>query len=176
MSIEHLSDKRIQEHLDNKSRSGRLSPGEQRHLESCELCRGAMADYGHLYSGLAQEERRLLSSDFTARTMARIRSLEKPAAAMSRSMLFLVVIGIVTVCSVVNYFVNIKSILYAIESFSVGRLTSSTTIVSAMEQWSAKLGGNLDILVFAGLLLILVGLVDKLLVKQKASRAYFLSV
>jgi hypothetical protein len=85
-------------------------------------------------------------------------------------------VAIVTICGVVNYLVNIKDILYAVEAFSLERLLSGSAFVSTMEQWSSRLGGNLNILVFAGLLLILVGLIDKLLVRQKANRAYFMSV
>ncbi len=174
MSIEHLSEARIQECLDYKCRG--LEPTEQKHLEECEKCQGILSDYEVLYTELARDRRPLLSADFTSRTMAIIRRQVVPAAWAGRTSLIFAVFGIVSCVVAMIFLFDVKALLNTATSFSLESTISQSSFVDTLGKMTTDLGPILPVLIFAGLLLIGVAVADKLLVRQKTTRAYFLSI
>ena len=174
MSVKHLSEKEIQQYLDDKSKG--LDNPQPGHIDECEQCRSMLADYQKIYYQLGKEEKRLLSADFASRTMAKIRRLEKPAFAVNQYMIWFGICGIVSCLAAIWYFVDVKALLQAVTSFSSSQSLATWSFIGQMKELTVKLGDNLGILIFAGLLLVAVALADKLLIKEKPTEAHFVSI
>jgi len=174
MSLEHIAESRIQQYLDNKSRG--LTENEKEHLQSCSHCQATVADYQRIYGELARESRELLSPGFAARTMARIRQQVQPSASYGRATMLLGAFGVLSCFVAIYYLFDIKALLQAVMAFSLGDTIANSSLATSFGHLSTRLGDSLPILIFAALILVAVALVDRLLVRQKTSRVYFLSV
>ncbi|UCG60687.1 MAG: hypothetical protein JSV52_10160 [Candidatus Zixiibacteriota bacterium] len=174
MSIEHLSEGRIQECLDNRFRG--LSPTELKHIKDCEHCQGLVMEYKLLYAELAKDRPELLPTDFTSRTMAIIRQQVLPAAGLGRSSLVFAIGGLLSCLAAIIYLFDIKALLNGAASFSLESAVAQSGTVGSLSKMTTDLGPMLPILIFAGLILVGVAVADKLLLRQKTTRAYFLSV
>ena len=174
MSIEHLSEKQIQQYLDDRSRG--LDVPQPGHIDGCEQCRNALADYSRLYGALGKQEKPVLSANFVARTMTLIRKLENPAPAINQYMVWFGIAGIVSCVAAIWYFVDVKALLQSITSVSLSRSLVNWSFVDQMRELAGKFGDTLGVLVFAGLLLAAVALVDKLVVRNRPTKAYFVSI
>jgi anti-sigma factor RsiW len=174
MSVKHLSEKRLQQYLDDKLKG--LNRIEQEHLDSCDECQSVLIDYGRIYNGLARQPKVELSPGFAARTMARIRQQISPVSKYGQATTWLMVLGAVSCLVPIYYLFDLKALLESAVSFSLGDTIANSSVGTTLGQLSARLGDNLPILIFAGLILVAVPLVDRLLVRQKTTRAYFISV
>lgn len=174
MSIEHLTEERIQECLDNRFRG--LDVAELKHIRHCEKCQNLVTEYKLLYTELAKDERDLLPADFASRTMRIIRQQVVPAAGLGRGSFVFAVGGLLSCLAAIIYLFDIKALLNGAASFSLESAATETGFLNAFSKVSADLGPMLPILIFAGLLLVGVAIADKLLLRQKTTRAYFLSV
>jgi hypothetical protein len=174
MSVKHLSDARIQECLDNKFRG--LNPAELKHIRTCERCQGVLTEYKLLYAQLAGEDRILLSPDFTSRTMEVVRQQVLPTAGINRANLLFAACGALSCLIAIIYLFDIKALLNTLLSFSIDSAVSQSATVTTLGKMTTDLGASLPVLIFAGLILIGVALADKLLLRQKTTRAYFLSI
>jgi len=174
MSIEHLSEKRIQQYLDNKCTG--LEARELKHVETCDLCQGAVQEYEQVYEMLGQEPQESLSADFASRTLAKILRAQEAAAGWSRWNLLWAALGAVSCLIAIWYTVDLKVLLNKLETFSLQQVVGNSPFVSSLRDLNGRLGDIVPIIIFAGLVLAAVGLADRLIVRQKASRAYFISV
>ncbi|UCD65086.1 MAG: hypothetical protein JSW34_06550 [Candidatus Zixiibacteriota bacterium] len=174
MSIEHLSEEQIQQYLDDKTQpaDSRIT----RHLESCRRCRYLLKEYQQLYGILGRESEELLSPTFTASTMEKVEALGRPAEGLSRPFVLWVAAGVVACVAAIWYTVDVKALLDGLGSFLLGWNVLDSTAVSSLRTLSARLGDSLPLVIFAGLILLAVALADKLLLKQRVRRVYFLSV
>ncbi|MEW6412889.1 MAG: hypothetical protein AB1483_10515 [Candidatus Zixiibacteriota bacterium] len=174
MSIEHLSEIKIQKYLDQQASA--LSENEFEHLQSCEVCRGVLNDYRRLYSVLKKEDEVSLPNDFAARIMSRIRASESPSTATNPWVIIYSLLGAVSCLLAIWYFVDIKALLQGFSSVSFGKVFPDTSAFSGMTGWILGFGESLYLLIFAGMILAGVGLVDRILAKHKVDKAYFFSV
>lgn len=173
MSIEHLSEKKIQQYLDDKDNA--LGIEDLKHLQTCDQCQGVVQDYEIVYSMLGQESEESLPVDFASRTMERILGAQQ-SPVWSRLNFLWVAIGSVSCLIALWYTIDLKAILDAATSFTLQQTLSNSPFVSSLRDFGGKFGDSLPIIIFAALVLVAVGLADKLILRQKASRAYFISV
>ncbi len=174
MSVEHLSEIQIQQYLDRGPES--LSESKLEHLQSCEMCRGILADYKRLYSQLKVDDEISLSKDFAARTMQKIRGLENPSAAVSPSVILYSLLGLVSCVLAIWYFVDVKALLKGLGNISIGNPLPDASAFSGITNWLLGFGDSLYLMIFAVMILAGVGLIDRLLAKHKLDKAYFFSV
>jgi len=174
MSIEHLSEKRIQQYLDNKCTG--LEAGEVTHLETCDRCQGVMEEYEQVYAMLGQEPRESLSAEFASRTMDRIMGASEAAAGWSRWNLLWAAVGALSCLIAIWYTIDLKALLNKLTAISIQQMVGNSPFVSSLRDANGRLGEIVPIVIFAVLVLAAVGLADRLFLRQKATRAYFISV
>lgn len=167
MTNEHLTDQQLQEYLD-----GVLEPqqvlGIEEHLWHCDLCQAALQQYQFLYAELQAVPQAALAPDFAARVMKMVR-LEKTKALLTRLGAALWPIGtFVAAVGVMSRYVDLKSFISLfIESLNPTRYFDST-IITNIYQILQNYHINLNIIVFAGLTLIVVFLIDQFISKYRS--------
>lgn len=167
MTNEHLTDQQLQEYLD-----GVLEPlqvlGIEGHLRHCDLCQAALQQYQFLYAELQAAPLVTLAPDFPARVIKKIR-LERTKAIITRIGAALWPIGtFVAAVGVMSRYVDLKSFVSLfIESLNPTRYFDST-IITNLYQILEKYHIKINIIVFAGLTLIVVFLIDQFISKYRS--------
>ena len=149
----HLTDEELQNYLDGNISHNQVSIFKQ-HIESCEKCQSELAQYQSLYVKLKKEDVAFnLSPDF--------------ANAVMKSIVLLPVIGIAVGIGVMIYYIDFKPFMKVFaDSLNPGRYFDSA-VLSELNHVLAKLNVNLNIIVFAGLSLLAVILIDHLISRHK---------
>jgi anti-sigma factor RsiW len=162
----HLTDGELQNYLDGNISYNQISIFEQ-HIESCEKCRFELAQYRGLYAGLKEDVAFDLSSGFSNAVMKAVQAEAKKAFLARLWNILLPVVGIVVGVGVMIYYVDFKPFIKVFaDSLNPGRYFDSA-VLSELNQVLAKLNVNLNIIVFAGLSLLAVILIDYLISRHK---------
>ncbi len=171
----HLTEEELQNYLDGNMSPSQASIFEQ-HLESCKKCRAEMAHYQSLYSGLKEAKGFALAPDFSNSVMKVIHAETKKAWLARLWNLLLPVLGIAVGIGVMVVYVDFKPFLKAFgDSLNPSRYFDNTALTSLTEVLS-KLNVNLSLIVFAGLSLLAVILIDQLLSRHKAKFFSYLKI
>lgn len=169
----HVSEEKIQSYLDNTPDA--LTDLELAHLESCERCQAVVAGYKGLYAELSRDESISLPGDFAASTMNKIRALENPARGINFVMIAWIAAAAACLVTII-YTVDVKALLDGAVSYSASGGMFGSSALAAVKDWIVKFRHSFSILLFAGMILGGVALIDKILFKQKLTKAYFFSV
>ncbi|MDZ7331404.1 MAG: zf-HC2 domain-containing protein [candidate division KSB1 bacterium] len=167
MTSDHLTDQQLQEYLD-----GVLEPqqvlGIEKHLRHCDVCQAELQQYQFLYSELQAAPPAILAPDFSVAVIKIIR-FEKTKALLTRLWSALWPIGtFAAAVGVMSRYVDLKSFVSLfIESLNPTRYFDST-IIANLYQILEKYHINLNIIIFAGLTLILVFLIDQFISKYRS--------
>lgn len=162
----HLIDEELQNYLDGNISHNQISIFEQ-HIESCEKCQSELVQYRSLYSELKTDVAVDLSPDFSTRVMKTIRAEAKKTLLARLWNLLLPIIGIGIGVGVLIYYVDFKPFVKAFsDSLNPSRYFDNTALTSLTDVLS-KLNVNLNLIVFAGLSLLVVILIDQLLSRHK---------
>lgn len=163
----HLTEEELQNYLDRNISYSQAAIFEQ-HLESCKKCQSELADYQRLYQGLKNDKDFALAPDFSNSVMDAVRSEAKKAWLDRLWNVLLPVIGIAVGIGVMIRYVNFTPFIKAFgDSLNPNRYFDSTALTSLTDVLS-KLNVNLSLIVFAGLSLLAVILIDQLLSRHKA--------
>lgn len=165
--MKHLTDQIIQEFLDSGEK--KFQTEVKGHTIVCPECQEKLAQYWELYSGLAIESEPVLESSFNLQVLAGIDRLEHrknrkvlaTAAAVASALTMTIVILI--------YF-NLLAWTKAFVSAGSMLIEAVSPVFQMMSDLIKGLNGNLEILAFAGLALMLFHLLDHGLIKQKINR------
>lgn len=166
--MNHLSDDQLQSYLDRTTEGP--SPEIELHLESCPKCREALLHYKLLYRKLSHAETPALSASFKSATLARITNLDKPVAASAFKFVWWWVVGIATSLLIAGYILNLKVLVDAISSFTRGQMAAERVVSSVLSAVTNTVGDDLPVLLFAGMLLLMVALADRILLHRKSHR------
>ena len=162
----HLSDEELQNYLDGNISHDQISIFRQ-HIESCEKCQSELAQYRSLYAELKEDVAFDLSPDFSDTIMKAVQAGAKKAWLARLWNSLLPVVGIAVGIGVMIYYVDFKPFIKVFtDSLNPGRYFDSA-VLSELNQVLAKLNVNLNIIVFAGLSLLVVILIDYLLSRHK---------
>ena len=162
----HLTDEELQNYLDGNISHSQISIFEQ-HIESCEKCQSELAQYRDLYAELKKDAAFNLSPGFSNAIMKTIHAKAKKAWLAHLWNILLPVIGIAVAIGVMIYYVDFTPFVKAFaDSLNPGRYFDSV-VLSELNQVLAKLNVNLNIIVFAGLSLLAVILIDYLISRHK---------
>lgn len=166
MAIEHVTDGQMQDYLD-----GNLSPERvlvfEGHLETCQQCQTELAQYRSLYSELKTDVAFALAPDFSASVMQTIRAEAKKAWLARLWNILLPLLGSAVGIGVMVYYVDFKPLVKAFgDSLNPNRYFDNVALTSLTEVLN-KLNVNLSLIVFAGLSLLAVILIDQLLSRYK---------
>ncbi len=163
----HLTDEELQNYLDGNISHNQVSIFKQ-HIESCEKCQSELAQYQSLYVELKKEDVAFnLSPDFANAVMKSIQAGAKKALLARLWNVLLPVIGIAVGIGVMIYYIDFKPFMKVFaDSLNPGRYFDSA-VLSELNHVLAKLNVNLNIIVFAGLSLLAVILIDHLISRHK---------
>jgi len=168
MALAHLSEDRIQDYLD-----GNAGPEQERaaaHLETCGACREAVREYESLYLGLADEAGFDLPADFAASVAAKLAPQPEPRAWFYKGIIAAVLLLAGT--GAVYFFVDL-SVLFDMVNKGLALETCLDTAVSAVRTFLSILGIQTNLLVFSGLALLMVGLLDRLVFAFRQGKTLF---
>lgn len=166
MVEEHLTDQQIQDFLD-----GNLSQEQESifrgHLQSCPQCHSELAQYRALYSELQSEMAFELSPDFSSRVITAIQAEARKAWLARLWNLLLPMFGICIGIGVMIYYVDFKPFLKVFsDSLNPSRYFDSI-VMTNLKEVLIKFNLNLNLIMFAGLSLLVVILIDQLLSRHK---------
>ena len=163
----HLTDEELQNYLDGNMSHSQVSIFEQ-HIESCKKCQEELAKYQSLYAGLKEEEGFALALDFSNSVMKAVRTEAKKVWLARLWNLLLPVLGIAVGIGVMVIYVDFEPFIKTFEdSLNPARYFDNAVLTSLTDVLS-KLNVNLNLIVFAGLSLLVVILIDQLLSRHKA--------
>jgi len=169
MSLRHLTDEEIQEYLD-----GNLSPQDvslfETHLKSCPHCHESLRQYQSLYAGLASDEGFKLSESFAKSVISKLSVEVKPKSRFNYANVFLTILGIVIALGITFYYVDLKSLGQAISRVLIPQYEFGSTFVASVKSFLMGLNGNLSLLAFAGLTLLIIAALDRVLVQPRYRR------
>jgi hypothetical protein len=166
MAIAHVTDGQMQDYLD-----GNLSPERvlvfEGHIETCQQCQSELAQYRSLYSELETDVAVELSPDFSTSVMKTIRAEAKKALLARLWNLLLPIIGIGIGIGVMIYYVDFKPLAKAFsDSLNPSRYFDSTVLTN-LNEVLGRFHVNLNLVMFAGLSLLVVILIDQLISRHK---------
>jgi hypothetical protein len=155
--MKHLADEVIQKYLDGDADINKSEIDQ--HFSSCQACRQNVQQYRQLYVGLADETGFMLSANFSDSIVSQLQKSKEKSYNFFETAL-LIVAGLFS-SGLFFYFTNLDAVVLSILEKNVQQMTP------LFENVGAILGGNLTILAFAFLILILFGFADKLLLHAK---------
>ena len=171
--MKHISEEKIQSYLDEKLQG--LTREELEHVDSCAKCRSVIADYKRLYGELDRDESIKLSADFVKDTMKQIMAQESAAPKFNFATV-LWILGAAACVAAIIYTIDIKALLDGAGSFMADGGAFGSSATAAIKQWIIEFRHSLSIVLAAGMILVAVALVDRVLLRQKLNKAYLFSV
>jgi hypothetical protein len=168
MQLKHLTDEEIQDFLDGNLTHERTLLVEK-HLETCARCREALRQYQSLYLGLRDDRGFELSKGF-ARSVIRKLPAEGETESRFRFLnLFLAILGFVVCLGALTYYADLRPLGRAF-SHILPRPEFGAGILDLIEGLLVGLNGNLGLLTFAILALLLVAGLDRLILQPRHRR------
>jgi len=166
MATAHLTDEQIQNYLDGNLPHDQLS-FLKGHIQSCPKCQSELAHYQDLYVELKEDVAFNLSQDFSNAVMKTIQAEAKKTFLARLWNVLLPILGVAAAIGVMLYYIDLKPFLKAFsDSLNPGKYFDSTAL-NNLNQVLAKLNVNLNLIVFAGLSLLVVIFIDYLISRYK---------
>ncbi len=166
--MRHLSDNLIQQYLDSPHI---VDQNEiESHLLVCFQCREKLEQYQELYQHLSIESEVVSDESFNLKVLAAVERIESKKKLWQLVNIAAALSGLMMLALPLNYFgiFTWSGLLSAVQSIS-GKIVGPFS--GSMGLLVKKLNGNLELLAFAGLALLLFQLLDHSLLKQKVNRA-----
>ncbi|HEX2897376.1 MAG TPA: hypothetical protein VHP63_04925 [candidate division Zixibacteria bacterium] len=165
--MNHLTDLIIQEYLDSGEKKFRIEVED--HAVYCPECQEKLEQYRELYTGAAIESEPVLDSSFNLSVLAGIEQLEhkKNIKVLATAA---AVVGALSMTIITLIYFNLLSWTKAFVGAGSMFSDAVSPVFHMMSALAKELNGNLEILAFAGLVLMLFHLLDRSLVKQKVNR------
>ncbi len=168
MQLQHLTDEEIQDYLDGNL-SGDVASLILQHLEVCHRCREAVKQYQSVYIQLEDDKGFQLSKGF-ARSVVNKLPAEGEAKSYSGIInILLVVLGIVVSLGVTLQYVDLKPLGKALSDFLPGPELGAG-LLDLVEGLLVGLNGNVEFLMVALLIFLLVVGLDRLVFQPKYRR------
>jgi hypothetical protein len=168
MPLKHLTDDDIQDYLDgNLSRQNALSV--ERHMDTCPLCREALRQYQDLYVNLKEDRGFDLSKGFARSIIKRLPAEEEAKSHFSFVNIFLAILGIIISAGVTLYYVDLRPLGRAF-SYILPRYEFGSEFFAFIKDFLVGLNGNVGLLVFALLILLIIAALDRFILQPKHRR------
>jgi hypothetical protein len=169
MSLRHLTDEEIQEYLDGNFSCENVLLIE-RHLEICPHCQESLKQYQSLYVGLVNDEGLDLPKSFAKSVIARLPAEAKPKSHFNYANVFLTILGIIIAVGITFYYLDLKPLGRAILNIILPQYEFGSAFVTSVKSFLVGLNGNLSLLAFAGLTLLIIAALDRALVQPRYRR------
>ncbi|NIA31184.1 MAG: hypothetical protein GWP06_14905 [Actinobacteria bacterium] len=169
--MKHLNDQQIQAFVD-----GQLSAVELRnfsvHLQECSFCRKEVQAYKQLFHILEDEVDFQLSANFAHRIVSTIKSKSLGSVYNKLLSIFFGFFGIILAINISLYYVDFSPMLKDLQKNT--QSIDSTHISTAFEHvtnLANRTNTDISILFFAGIVLILLALIDRFILQSKIRSA-----
>lgn len=166
MSLKHLTDEEIQEYLD-----GNLSPQNaslfERHLESCSFCKESLKQYQSLYVGLVNDEGFDLPKSFVKSVISRLQAEPEAKSHFNYANIFLTILGIIIAVGITFYYLDLEPLGKAISNILLSQYEFGSALLVSIKSFLAGLNGNISLLALAGLTLLMIAALDRLVFQTK---------
>ena len=169
MPLRHLTDDEIQDYLDG-SLSQQNALLVQRHLEACPICREALKQYQGLYVGLGVDKGFDLSKGFAKSVIKRLPAEGKTESRFNFVNIFLTILGVIVSAGVTLYYVDLRPLGRAFSNIFVPQYEFGSGLVAFIENLLIGLNGNVGLLIFAVLTLVIIGALDRFIFQPKFRR------
>jgi hypothetical protein len=165
--MRHLSDDLIQQYLDSPLIVNQNEV--ESHLLVCFECREKLEQYQKLYLHLSVESEVVPDKSFNLSVLAAVGRIESKKKSRQLVQIAGALSGIMLLVLSLNYFglISWQGLLSAVKSTSANIFNPFYETVGLLVE---KLNGNLELLAFAGLALLLFQLLDHSLLKHKVNR------
>jgi hypothetical protein len=169
MLLKHLTDEEIQDYLDgNLSRQKALLV--ERHLESCPLCQEALKQYQGLYVGLKDDLGFDFSKGFAKSVIKRLPAKGETESHFNYLNIFLTILGIIISVGVTLYYVDLRPLGRAFSHILFPPQEFGSGLVAFIKNLLVGLNGNVGLLIFAILTLVIIGALDHFVFQPKYRR------
>ena len=158
--MKHLNDEQIQNYLDRNFTDKTQAILE--HLKICDYCRVKLEQYREIYGGLKKEINFQLSGDFSESVLAKL-PFESESKTSFYWMMVLVFVGMLLGIGSMFFFIDLKPVVDQLLSLKL--FESLAPVVTWLQPILS--GININLLFFAGFLLILFSLADRIFVQKK---------
>ncbi len=171
MSMMHLSDIEIQEYLDTKTNKEQV----EKHIAGCKKCAVSVTDYKSFYSVLSKEEPVALSVEFIAHTMEAVRN-KKVVLGNDRGFYLYSIVSFISAFLLLKYYVGVDFSFMTIELSYIQNMFRDWSIVNSAAHYYKTSASTVNILLFAGLVLLFYALVDSIMSRKSESTMSGLSI
>ena len=173
MALRHLTDTEIQDYLDENLSQKQTSVLKQ-YLESCDSCQNELSKYQYLYTGLKNDADINLSPNFSQFLISKIREESTEIFHIAFRDILFSIIGLLIAVGTTLYYVGLKPLAASFNSMLKPQVDNSIAIFSTFKQLLAGLNININLLVFAGLILLIIIALDRILYKYRDKLRSFL--
>ncbi len=165
--MRHLSDDLIQQYLDAPELTDRTI--FDNHFKVCFECQAKLEHYQELYRHLAVEYETVPDASLNVNILAAVDKIESRKKSRLQVQIAGALSGIILLALSLNYFglFSWQGLLSAVKSTSANIFSPIYETAGLLVE---KLNGNLELLAFAGLVLLLFQLLDHNLMKHKVNR------
>ncbi len=161
MRDQHATEHQIQKYVDERHR---LERPVINHIESCDYCSEEAVRYRLLFDGLADDSDIVLPADFASSVTATVTGAETTVPGRWSVKLILSLAAPILIVAVTLYFLGFESILAGFSrSVTVVFTLLFGELFSAACRFLARYGLDAELSGFTALLLLAVGLIDRLL-------------
>lgn len=171
MSIIHLSENDIQEYLDTNSNKENV----ENHIVGCEKCALLLAEYESFYTELAVDETPQLSVDFVSHTMDTVRQ-ESIAIESNKGLYVYTIVSFIGALLFLNYYTGFNLNIFKLQLPNISFMFTDWSLFAAAAQFYQTSASLVNILLFAGLILLFFALVDSILSRKRVRKISCFSI
>ncbi|MFH1942918.1 MAG: hypothetical protein ABIL68_12525 [bacterium] len=165
MERKHLTDDEIQNLLDG------ILPDEastqRSHLERCEFCQDHLKFYRNLYMGLKAEPGFKLPKNFAETILSKLSPQQATPFAFPVTEIIFIGAGVLLALGATFYFADLKPLAEALGRITLPKLGFNIAVLRPLKQLFSGLNGSFTLLPFAGLSLLSVAILDRIIHKLK---------
>jgi len=163
MSIDHLSDEELQSYLDEKSIRNKAAV--EHHLQSCIHCRRQLTAYRLIHAEFHAEPEKTFSDDFEDDVIKRIHEIESRRFQLKN---YLLLFFSMTLCISLGAYGFLKIQYGSIVNQTFHDSWNSLKMLfHDLTQGSELFTGTIEIILFAGIIVLIFSLLDNILLYPK---------
>ena len=165
---QHLSDDKIQDFLD-----GNFGPQEEalrEHLDDCAICQSNLRAYGRLVAELQKDPGFELSKGFVKSVVSKLAVEKAVPFSFPLAEVVFIGLGLLLALGATFYFVDLGTLTRSLGRVTLPVLSLDPVFLQHVKNVLADFNGSLGYLPFAGLALLLVALLDRIVLRSRHHR------
>lgn len=165
MEHKHLTDEEIQDLLDKHDSKQDIE--RKHHLKNCQICQESLKQYRTLYVELERAPGFTLPKNFEKSVVSKVIHKQAAPFLSSTMEITLIITGILMALGTTFYLVRVKAFTETIGRIVLPKLAIDTSFIQPIKDLLSGLNGNLVLIPFAVLTLVVVAVLDRIIQKLK---------